>query len=599
MKVSTKKGMLFQFLIVMLVMLSAYDTHAQRIVDVAPGEFGALNNAIDGDTTATGERQDPNTTYRLERGATYILNGSIEHSGFHLIIEAADGDGPRPLLVPGVASGESDRPFRARGDLTLRGLYITSRNEEGGLESRMIRVSADDARIEIDDCVMDEDSQTAFRLDNAGNKIYIRNSIISRMGTPDDVDNGRVLDDRGNMIDTLVIENSTMYNITSRIIRDGSGAESFIKYCKFTNNTCINVGQRLSDFGPVVEFIFTDNIIINPSFLGSGQDTIPGNDPFVLDPEDLPDPSIILDSVSMDILTDLGATQTADIRNNNIYTASEVTDARPVFNPDPEENAALVERPIWSATAIAFMQFNETMDTNIEEDPDFANEPALPLAFIQQTWDNFDGSIELDDWVNDPTLSEIDLSFPDNKLSASASTTNGQLGDLNWELTATGINGLFQALTEANDLITQATAGGNIGNHPQSAIDALQAAIDAAQAVADNAASTEGEIDAALTALTTARDAFISSVITSIGENLDRSIIAYPNPARSHINLLFNDTKARSIDVVNSLGQTVESVTVVNTNETTLDIAGWKPGIYAIRVQGSDSAIATFKIIKE
>ncbi|MEM9896004.1 MAG: hypothetical protein AAF789_06510, partial [Bacteroidota bacterium] len=68
---------------------------AQRFVDVVPdeaGQIGALNRAIDGDTTATGERIEPeNTIYRLERGATYRLNLAIRNAGFPLVIEAAKG----------------------------------------------------------------------------------------------------------------------------------------------------------------------------------------------------------------------------------------------------------------------------------------------------------------------------------------------------------------------------------------------------------------------------------------------------------------------------------------------------------------------------
>ncbi|PJF20410.1 MAG: hypothetical protein CUN56_16315, partial [Phototrophicales bacterium] len=82
--------LLFAFAIAALVFSST--VFAQRTVNVTPG-FGTLNEAIDGDTTATGARVDSNTVYVLERDGIYILDGTIEHRGYHLQIVAADGDG--------------------------------------------------------------------------------------------------------------------------------------------------------------------------------------------------------------------------------------------------------------------------------------------------------------------------------------------------------------------------------------------------------------------------------------------------------------------------------------------------------------------------
>ena len=118
-------------------------------VFVAPG-FGTLNAAVDGDTTSTGARRDSAilpTVYVLERDGVYVLDGSIENR-FPLIIVAADGSGERPQLIPGVPTGgSSSRPFRVRGDITLRGLYITNEDQLGAALLRTIRVSADSVRV--------------------------------------------------------------------------------------------------------------------------------------------------------------------------------------------------------------------------------------------------------------------------------------------------------------------------------------------------------------------------------------------------------------------------------------------------------------------
>ncbi|MFT7163114.1 MAG: hypothetical protein ACI9GZ_004315, partial [Bacteroidia bacterium] len=197
------------------------NTFAQRIVEVAEGA-GTLNEAIASDTTATGERVDANTIYQLARGGTYITWGSIENRDFHLTIQAADGDGARPFIQPGIPDGGdgSSRPFRPRADLTLKGLSITNLDQLGGLNTRIIRISADSVKIELDDCWLNQDGQSAFRFDNPGIKLFINNSVISNIGVPLDPNNGRGIDDRGNDVDSLVIENTTFYNLTSTILRD-------------------------------------------------------------------------------------------------------------------------------------------------------------------------------------------------------------------------------------------------------------------------------------------------------------------------------------------------------------------------------------------
>ena len=80
------------------------------------------------------------------------------------------------------------------------------------------------------------------------------------------MNNGRGFDTRGNNIDSLVIENTTFYNLTSRIVRDDGGG--FIRYHKFDHNTVVNIGQFVSSPLEVQEMVWTNNLVINGGFLG-------------------------------------------------------------------------------------------------------------------------------------------------------------------------------------------------------------------------------------------------------------------------------------------------------------------------------------------
>ena len=122
----------------------------------------------------------------------------------------------------------------------MKNIYISSLDELGGGHERVIRIFENKIRLTIDSCVLDRATQAGFRFDATGARVYFKNSVISNIGTMDSPNNGRGFDDRGNDIDTLWLENSTFYNLTSRVIRDGGG---ITKSCKVNHCTMYNIGQ--------------------------------------------------------------------------------------------------------------------------------------------------------------------------------------------------------------------------------------------------------------------------------------------------------------------------------------------------------------------
>ncbi len=268
------KKIYYGFCLVFLALaFQVLNVNAQvRYVDVDPG-IGTLNTAISGDTAATGERNDPeNTVYRLQRGNTayYGLVGSIENSGFPLTIVAADGDGARPFLQPRDEGSGSSRAFRPRADITLIGLHVTNLDQLGGRNDRMLRCSADGLKVTADNCWFDNSSQSFIRTDNPGQSYFLTNCVISNIGEPGDPNNGRGIDDRGNDIDTIMMENCTWYNVTSRIIRDDGGV---IKYASLINCTLNNIGQHGITFGPTEMLVLKNNMSVNSAFVPKDNDS--------------------------------------------------------------------------------------------------------------------------------------------------------------------------------------------------------------------------------------------------------------------------------------------------------------------------------------
>lgn len=397
----------------------------ERVINVDPG-VGTLNEAIFGDTTDTGERIEPeNTVYELEPGGLYLLQGTLGHR-FPLYIRAPEG--PRAQLVPAVGEGgESGRPFRSRDDVRLENLYITNRDEAGGFNTRIVRVSSDSARVLVDNCHLDFDAQSGFRLDNDWNVVKVTNSVISNIGRASSLNNGRGVDTRGNNVDTLIYHNNTFYNITSRLLRDGGG---FIKYADVSRNTVYNVAQHGISFGEVQEVHMRDNFFINTGFLGQTDSTF--GDRSIVD----------IDSLNPDREGD----QVLDISHNFFYTYPEILDA----HPDSVRAVQVVHPLSPAAEVIAGDPTNVSETASVEfvesaalgSSSDIAAVPAVPTNLIEEFWVAQTNALPEDDLPNmddgeggaipaNETL-PFNFRYAESEPAATAAADGMPLGDRNW-----------------------------------------------------------------------------------------------------------------------------------------------------------------------
>jgi hypothetical protein len=405
-----KKIYLSMGMVLLAIAFVTLDASAQvRYVDVDPG-IGSLNDAISGDTTETGERIDPeNTVYRLQRGeqAYYGLTGSISNSGYPLTIMAAEGEGARPFLQPRVVGDGSSRPFRPRGNITLKGLHVTAQDDLGGRTTRMLRCSADDIVVIVDDCWFDKDGQSFIRCDNAGMTFKITNTVVSNIGWPSDPPNGRVIDDRGNAIDTVIFENNTFYNITFTVIRDDGGE---LSYCRIKNNTFMNIGNQGIEFGPTSELELTNNLFVNTGFM----------------PTSVTDPDYVfsIDSVG-------GVPPAITATNNNVYLDS--TKVAGYLND------TLIMPIIADPTFLTYLITSGNIATMLNEPVEFTDGPPLNDSMIIYAQDPDLVQDDAPDWEEPEIPGDglyhrdvpYDFGWVNSKLYV-ASTDGMQLGDRNW-----------------------------------------------------------------------------------------------------------------------------------------------------------------------
>ena len=118
-----KKNYLLFFIGILILSVPAFGQKTVLVVEPDAGaDIGALNDAI----AAVELSGDPdNTIFELRRNGIYYLNGSIAHSGYTLHIRTEAGTGSKAAVQPAVdITGDSDKPFKPSGNLTLEEVYL-------------------------------------------------------------------------------------------------------------------------------------------------------------------------------------------------------------------------------------------------------------------------------------------------------------------------------------------------------------------------------------------------------------------------------------------------------------------------------------------
>jgi hypothetical protein len=255
------------YIAVLLAVLPSYGSLVSQSLIVNPGPVGTLNQAIANNPTIN--------TFILKRNFPYLISGELVLDR-EITLLAEAGPGKRPIILYGPPPGAPtvEQLIRTNKNITLKGLHVTNRDNLGGISQRMIRVIADDVRVTLEDCLFEDSGQAVVRMDAKGGKIYSKDCIGARLGQPTFPSDGRYFDDRGNQVDSLVFENCLVYNVTSRIIRDG-GAE--IDYLRIQNCTFGQVLQRGLEIGQVKEFVFLNNIFFDMQLSGRDSSLVPAN----------------------------------------------------------------------------------------------------------------------------------------------------------------------------------------------------------------------------------------------------------------------------------------------------------------------------------
>lgn len=354
----------YTFILVVFTMLCFSQVNAQTVVTIPastdPTMPADIFDVIMGDTTATGERNDNNTIYKLENGQVYITTGRIVNKPeWDLQIEAVDltDTENKPIItrIPN-ASGTYPDIMRPEGNVTLRNIWFVV-GEKGALENHdwgKIRYMGDNTRVIADHCIFEKDRGGFFQIRGNNIKLYVTNCVLRNGGNRRVIQgNGRGVDARNTSLDTLVMRNTIVHNIQDRFFRS-QGAMAPHNYIEIDHCTAFNVAGRhgFIQLGRVTTAKITNNLFINPIMLGSS--------PAYTDEQTQPDGDLHK-VITLDTLYDNTA---LSISNNNVFWTQDVLDYwasnDTVFTPGLL--STLVMDNLGAAASDAF--FEETLSLN-------------------------------------------------------------------------------------------------------------------------------------------------------------------------------------------------------------------------------------------
>jgi len=398
---------------------------ATAVVVVEPDQgisTNALSKAID---------DNPNETiFELKRDGVYVVDKEYTFNR-EIELRAQTGTGIMPLVVvvTDALGAKPSQVFKVEKNLTIKGIFFSGDTRGGGIVSHMFRATQGNLKIIFDDCYFDRIEQTVMRLDVAGCSVTMNNCIARNIAQTSNIDNGRIVDGRGQAQNEVIIKNSTFYNNVGQVYRYSSSAilnKLEIDHCTFYNS-----GYRMS-LDLVINGKYTNNIMANCHWKAS----------FSLDGGVTPPDAgsvISIDSLK----TSVDDTRVFTVSNNNIYDNQDLTDAYSLY---PNK---VVKRQLVDPLDPWLVSQKLTMATNISEELSFKNSSPMPMDFIKAFFEST-GTNSFNTTANQPFYVEevagvdppevetpFNFSYRDDKQSAIASTTGGPLGDPRWPVVVT------------------------------------------------------------------------------------------------------------------------------------------------------------------
>lgn len=401
-------------------------------IDGSP--LGAINKFIIGDTTASGERNNPNRYYKLERDSIYFLDGTLSANfDLNLIADKPDANHRPAILAQGVlADGSSLVVFVAcKSNATFKNIYFQTAQPTGTGESTItVQLLKDSARYVFDGCHFEWGLWLTMGSWAKHTKVYITNSYFRNVENATSVWNGRGISFQDRDADTVVIVNNTFFNLNSFIFQ---GQHDLINYARFEHNTIVNSVKWPIQWQWQTNANFSNNLFYNVHSYGESPSDRVGQD---IDSLDFGIFNLfLLPKLFTDTLGHPEADRVVDLRNNNWFYSQEVQDYWSGID-------SISGEPFMNSRTQNMFDDDANWPNLVEEntmnlDPGFVNSGDGASQMVQ--WmEDIRAGLETSYWGWDPDNDRFGVTWP---LPEDLSYTNGTLltgadgfpvGDLNW-----------------------------------------------------------------------------------------------------------------------------------------------------------------------
>ncbi len=419
-----KALMIVAVAIIAVLSVSAQETRIVKVDgwDPAGGEPDTIYNnvlfdAIEADTTA--RKTNPNVIFELTPGHKYPQGKTIKNYDYHLHIRAGQGDGLQPELIPGKrTSGTYGADYiNSYNDLTIQNITLNGYRPDGSYLNRMIEAKGNGQRYVAEGCIFDGDRGAGIVVRADSMKVYVRDVIVGNCGhRKTGGGNGRILDMRPEALwlDTLIITNSTVNNASDRVIRN-MGTE--VGYLEIDHLTALNtVGWHGAiQLGYVHTAKVTNSLFANAISLGHTE----------IRTNEQTQPEKHFAVITLDTLF---AGQVIEVRNNNIYWDTEITDVWAKYDS--------VEAP-WAITPTIETALGDAKGDAYFTEPLLMTLTCGPInAYVDAMYTNPNADEFPENWCvggeGGYFLDEADLSYPTDAQSYTAGDGGYPVGNLNY-----------------------------------------------------------------------------------------------------------------------------------------------------------------------
>ncbi len=399
--------------------------------------FGSLQKFIIGDTTATGERNNPDRYYKLEKNKIYFLDG-IFFCDFDLRLIADDAEeGEVPPIVASTAGADGVIQliqFKLFKNGYVKNIIFQMTPPSGNGESNAcFFLSGEGMNYEFDNVRIEWGLWTGMVTEVPVNKVVIKNCYFRNPQHKTNIWNGRGFGFyQENPADTVIMQNNTFFNMNSfAFFADISSIPP--DYLLFDHNTIVNSMKFPLHSFWLPNATVTNNLFYNAHSYGENAQDVVGQDP-----DGLKYGIINIDEIPSDLIEYYGIAEgdrKYRVANNGFFYEDEIKNYWNEYGLD--ENPFMNERVQGMFDDDANYPYLE-VENIYGNDPDFVN-PGEGMTSMIQWMKNRRDLMGNTYWGWDPDGDKFAVQWPfpedlsyNNPTLRTASERNYPLGDLNW-----------------------------------------------------------------------------------------------------------------------------------------------------------------------